>query len=59
MATKVYTFHITYEGLEEKIWRKVEVSSIQSRQRFRQHGLQIAVDIKGVNLLCRFGKRAR
>ena len=27
MATKVYTFHITYEGLEEKIWRKVEVSS--------------------------------
>ena len=27
MGTKVYTFHITYEGLEEKIWRKVEVSS--------------------------------
>ena len=27
MSTKVYTFHITYEGLEEKIWRKVEVSS--------------------------------
>ena len=27
MATKVYTFHITYEGLEGKIWRKVEVSS--------------------------------
>ena len=27
MAAKVYTFHITYEGLEEKIWRKVEVSS--------------------------------
>ena len=27
MDTKVYTFHITYEGLEEKIWRKVEVSS--------------------------------
>lgn len=27
MATKVYTFHITYEGLEERIWRKVEVSS--------------------------------
>lgn len=27
MATKVYTFHITYEGLEEKIWRKVEASS--------------------------------
>ena len=27
MATKVYTFHITYEGLEEKIWRKAEVSS--------------------------------
>ena len=26
MATKVYTFHITYEGLEEKLWRKVEVS---------------------------------
>ena len=27
MAAKVYTFHIAYEGLEEKIWRKVEVSS--------------------------------
>lgn len=27
MATMVYTFHITYEGLEDKIWRKVEVSS--------------------------------
>lgn len=27
MAAKVYTFQITYEGLEEKIWRKVEVSS--------------------------------
>ena len=27
MAAKVYTFHITYEGLKEKIWRKVEVSS--------------------------------
>ena len=27
MAAKVYTFHITYEDLEEKIWRKVEVSS--------------------------------
>lgn len=27
MAAKVYTFHVTYEGLEEKIWRKVEVSS--------------------------------
>ncbi|MBQ7857533.1 MAG: plasmid pRiA4b ORF-3 family protein [Oscillospiraceae bacterium] len=27
MVTKVYTFHITYEGMEEKIWRKVEVSS--------------------------------
>ena len=27
MATKVYTFHITYEGLEDKIWRKVAVSS--------------------------------
>lgn len=27
MAVKVYTFHISYEGLEEKIWRKVEVSS--------------------------------
>jgi len=27
MAAKVYTFHITYEGLEERIWRKVEVSS--------------------------------
>lgn len=27
MAAKVYTFLIAYEGLEEKIWRKVEVSS--------------------------------
>ena len=27
MATQVYTFHIVYEGLEKKIWRKVQVSS--------------------------------
>lgn len=27
MATSVYTFLVTYEGLEEKIWRKVQVSS--------------------------------
>lgn len=27
MATDIYTFQITYQGLEEKIWRKVEVSS--------------------------------
>ena len=27
MATQVYTFHITYEGLEDKIWRKMAVSS--------------------------------
>ena len=27
MAVQVYTFHITYEGLAEKIWRKAEVSS--------------------------------
>lgn len=27
MAAKVYTFHITYEGLEDRIWRDVEVSS--------------------------------
>lgn len=27
MAVKVYTFHITYEGLEDIIWRKAEVSS--------------------------------
>lgn len=27
MATQVYTFHITYHGLEDRIWRKVEVSS--------------------------------
>ena len=27
MATIVYTFHITYEGLEDQIWRKVAVSS--------------------------------
>ena len=27
MAAKVYTFHIVYEGLEDKIWRKVAVSS--------------------------------
>ena len=27
MATKVYTFQVTYEGLDDKIWRKVAVSS--------------------------------
>ena len=27
MAAKVYTFHVTYEGLETKIWRDIEVSS--------------------------------
>lgn len=27
MAAKVYTFHICYEGLENKIWRDIEVSS--------------------------------
>lgn len=27
MAAKVYTFHICYEGLEDKIWRDIEVSS--------------------------------
>ena len=27
MAAKVYTFHVSYEGLEDRIWRKVEVSS--------------------------------
>lgn len=27
MAVQVYTFHITYEGLEEKIWRNVQLSS--------------------------------
>ena len=27
MAAKVYTFHIVYEGLEEKIWRNIAVSS--------------------------------
>ena len=27
MAAKVYTFYITYEGLEKYIWRKIEVSS--------------------------------
>jgi len=27
MATQVYTFFITYEGLDDKIWRKVQVSS--------------------------------
>lgn len=27
MSAKVYTFHITYEGLEEKIWRSIAVSS--------------------------------
>ncbi len=27
MAIKVYTFQISYEGLEDKIWRKAEVSS--------------------------------
>ena len=27
MAAKVYTFHISYEGLAEKIWRNIAVSS--------------------------------
>ena len=27
MAARVYTFHIAYEGLEDRIWRNVEVSS--------------------------------
>ena len=27
MAAKVFTFHIVYEGLEEKIWRNIAVSS--------------------------------
>lgn len=27
MAAKVYTFHVTYEGLKERIWRDVAVSS--------------------------------
>ena len=40
MATKVYTFHITYEGLEEKIWRKVEVSS---NYRLDQLGYMVLV----------------
>ena len=27
MATQVYTFHVTYDGLEDKLWRTIEVSS--------------------------------
>lgn len=27
MAAKVFTFHISYEGLEDKIWRNIAVSS--------------------------------
>ena len=27
MATKVYTFHISYEGLENVIWRNIKLSS--------------------------------
>lgn len=27
METQVYTFHITYAGLEDKIWRKMAISS--------------------------------
>jgi hypothetical protein len=27
MAAQVYTFHISYDGLEDRIWRDVEVSS--------------------------------
>ena len=27
MATNVYTFHVAYQGLEDKIWRDIEVSS--------------------------------
>ena len=27
MSAKVYIFHITHEGPEDKIWRDIEVSS--------------------------------
>ena len=27
MASQVYTFHISYKGLEDRIWRKISVSS--------------------------------
>lgn len=26
MKTQVYTFHIAYEGFEDKIWRTAEIS---------------------------------
>ena len=35
MAAKIITFHMTYEGLEDRIWRDVEVSS---RARLDQLG---------------------
>lgn len=35
MAAMVYTFHIAYEGLEDTIWRKADVSS---RYRLNQLG---------------------
>ena len=38
MATKVYTFQVTYESLEDKIWRKIAVSS---NYRFDQLGYAI------------------
>lgn len=27
MASQVYTFHVSYKGLEDRIWRKISVSS--------------------------------
>lgn len=49
MATQVYTFHITYEGLENKIWRKIAISS---NYRLDQLGYTVlaAFDTKAYHL---------
>ncbi len=46
MATQVYTFHMAYAGLEERIWRDVEVSS------------QMRLDQLGYVVLATFETRA-
>lgn len=49
MAAKVFTFHIVYEGLEEKIWRNIAVSS---NYRLDQLGYAVlaAFDTMGYHL---------
>ena len=40
MAVQVYTFHVSYEGLEHKIWRELKVSS---NYRMNQLGYAVLV----------------